>query len=267
MDCENRCDFSANYERSGLPAIKELEREVLGCNYGGTSYTTAAQVPNIIDALALDPDTHLLEVGSGSGWPGLYLSNKTNCRVTLLDLPVTALMQAVKRAETDNMSDRVSVVNGDGTAMPFASASFDRVSHSDVLCCLPQKLEFLRECRRVVQDKGRMHFSVIKPAPDLPADDHQRAVETGPPFVDVAGGRYEPILEEAGWHVAERDEVSGEYADTLEALATGLRRNTQELQDIFGADELREAWQHREDQLALVNAGHLQRLAYVVVAA
>ena len=77
---DQRCDFAGSYERSRLPALRELERNVLGCDYGGTSWTTRVQVDHIAESLELTPGLQLLEVGSGSGWPGLFLGRITQCR-------------------------------------------------------------------------------------------------------------------------------------------------------------------------------------------
>ena len=90
-----RCDFAVTYERSRLPAVRELERNVLGCDYGGTSWTTRAQADHIAESLELRPGMQLLEVGAGSGWPGLLLGSMTGCNVTLLDMPLNALNKAL----------------------------------------------------------------------------------------------------------------------------------------------------------------------------
>lgn len=266
MTTDPRCDFAGSYALSRLPAVKALESEVLGCDYGGTSWTTVDQIPQLVSALALDAGTRLLEVGCGSGWPGLYISRITGCRVTILDMPFVAIELAAERAASDRMLERVDLVNASGTALPFAAGTFDRVSHSDVLCCLPDKFDLLRECRRVVSDAGRMHFSVIEPRPGLSPEDHRRAVDTGPPFVEVPGD-YPGLLEKARWQVVERVDVSREFAESLQKLATGLKRNTPGLRDAFGADGLREAWQRRDKQRELVGAGILQRMVYVAAAA
>ena len=266
MDCDQRCDFAGNYERSYLPAVKALERDVLGCDYGGTSWTTRDQVSNIASFLDLNPSSSLLEVGCGAGWPGLYLSSMTGCEVTLLDMPLNALKQAAERAARDNMVKYVRLVNGSGTALPFADESFDCISHSDVLCCLPDKFELLRECRRVVTTSGRMHFSVIRPSDGLSPADHQRAVETGPPFVDVPEG-YSRLLHESGWCVADRVDISAEYGSCLENLVAGLKRNTPALREVYGAHELRDLWRHRAEQYDLVRLGILQREAFSLITA
>ena len=120
----------------------------------------------------------MLDIGSGAGWPGLLLGRLSNCHVTLLDIPLNALSQAAERAAADGMADRVKIIAGSGTSLPFGDGIFDRVSHSDVLCCLPQKFEFLKEARRVAEKGARMHFSVILPAEGLVASDYARVLET-----------------------------------------------------------------------------------------
>jgi len=266
MECDQRCDFTGSYERSNLPAVKALERDVLGCDYGGTSWTTHDQALKIPAALALGSSSGLLELGCGAGWPGLYLSKVTGCDVTLLDMPINALKQASERAISDEIIEQVSLVNGSGTALPFITESFDSISHSDVLCCLPDKLEMLKECRRVVINGGRMHLSVIKPADGLSPADHQLAVETGPPFVDAPEG-YDWLLQESGWQVAEIIDVSVQYGNSLEKLIVGLKSNTPALQEVFGAAGLRDLWQHRTDQCGLVRSGMLQRFVFTAIAA
>lgn len=258
------CDFAGCYERSQLPAMRQLERDVLGCDYGGTSWTTRTQAAHIAKSLELGPGVHLLEIGSGSGWPGLFLGGETGCDVTLLDIPFNALTLAAERAVEDQLTDRVRVVAASGTALPFEADTFDRLSHSDVLCCLPEKLEMLLESRRVTNRGARMHFSVILPAPNLSPTEYQDAIETGPPFTDVPGG-YEPLLQESRWRIADRIDVSSEYHRSLQTLVDGMNRNTREMQEVFG-EEFEGHRQHREDQIALVQSGVLQRQVFVTVA-
>jgi len=264
VDCDQHCDFAGSYERSQLPAIRELERNVLGCDYGGTSWTTRAQADHIAESLQLRPGMHLLEVGAGSGWPGLLLGSMTGCNVTLLDIPLNALYQAVERAAEDRISEQIRAIAGSGTALPFESACFDRLSHSDVLCCLPEKLEMLQECRRVATEGARMHFSVILPAQNISPSAYQEALDVGPPFVDAPDG-YEPLLQESGWHIVNWIDVSSEYQQTLQKLVDSLTSNTPELQEAFG-DEFVSQRHRREEQVALIGRGILQREVFVTSA-
>jgi len=264
MSCDQCYDFAADYKCSALPAVKALERDVLGCNYGGTSWTTRQQVDSVFSHLELKSGSRLLEVGSGSGWPALFLSQQTGCRATLLDMPLIALEHAAQRAAADGLDGQATFVSGNGTALPFADGSFDRLSQSDVLCCLPEKLEMLRECRRVASPAARFCFTVIELAEGLSESDYLLARDTGPPFTDVPGG-YPALLEQSGWTLVDRIDITAEFGDTIEKLVAGLKTNTPELQEAYGADELRDSWQLNEEQLQLVRDYKLLRFAYVAV--
>jgi hypothetical protein len=61
------CDFAGSYDLSRLPEIKKLEQAALGCDYGGTSWTTRQQVDAILESLQLDSTKRLLDIGSGAG--------------------------------------------------------------------------------------------------------------------------------------------------------------------------------------------------------
>lgn len=261
----NCCDFVGNYDFSCLPEIKKLEQLALGCDYGGTSWTTRQQVDVIVESLQLEPDTQLLDIGSGSGWPGLLLGKLSDCNVTLLDIPRNALLQAKERAADDDMTEQVGIVSGSGTSLPFRDRSFDRVSHSDVLCCLPEKLELLNEARRVARDGAGMHFSVILPTTGLSTEEHDEVLETGPPFVGVDGD-YGDLLHGSGWRVVECQDVTGEYEDSLQRLVDGFIANKDELGQVLGRDDLASKRKHREDQIALIKRGLLRREAYVATA-
>src|SRR5438046_1704116 len=128
----------AELARSG--AMLDLERSVCGCDYGSTSSTTRLEAERIARLLELRQATRLLDLGAGSGWPGLYLAQLTGCDVVMVDLPLAALRIASERAAADGLTRRCKVVAADGAALPFNDASFDALSHSDLLCCTPDKL-------------------------------------------------------------------------------------------------------------------------------
>ncbi len=262
---EGCCEvFAASYEVSNLPAMREVERTVLGCDYGGTSWTTSAQATQIVEMLCLRQGLKLLDIGAGSGWPGLFLADSSGCEISLLDLPVSALAKAIKRARSDGIDDRVDAIAASGSALPFGNACFDVISHSDVLCCMPEKSEMLMECRRIATDRAKMLFSVIAVVRDLPVADHRRAVDAGPPFVD-APNSYVDLLEECGWQLIERIDATAEHRESLSALVKAFD-DSADLSVALGVDVVSEARKRRQEQIAVIDAGMLVREIFVATA-
>ena len=252
------CDFEKSYEQSKLPIMREVEASVLGSDYGGTSWTTLAQARQIAEKLSLGPGVNHLEVGSGSGWPGLYLSTLSGCGVTLVDIPMIALEMSRLRAQRDGLQNKTHSIMASGTNLPFRKSAFDTVGHSDVLCCLAEKSEMLSECKRVLHTSGQMLFSVISIKPGISGSDYLRAVEAGPPFIEVKSA-YENLLADCGWKIMERLDVSEEHARSLEALVENMTVREAEMAAALGQEELMDQKQRRMVQIAVIRAGLMQR--------
>ncbi len=126
--------FSDRYAASGAEALIEVEREVLGSDYQANGYTTLSQAEQIGLALGLRNDDRLLDLGSGCGFPGLYLADHFGCSVATLDPVPTGAATAAARAERDGLADRHLAVIGNGAATPFRDRSFDAIVHLDVMC-------------------------------------------------------------------------------------------------------------------------------------
>jgi len=125
-------DFDERYRRVGEPAMVRAERSVLGADYGAISYTTRAQADRLARLLELAPGRLLLDIGSGAGWPGIYLAASTGCRVVLTDVPREGLLVAKQRMADDGVEGGALVASG--TALPLRDGSFDAVTNSDVFC-------------------------------------------------------------------------------------------------------------------------------------
>ncbi len=128
-------DFDRQHRLLGeAPARRRVEKAVLGSDYGATSYTTVGQAAELAMRLQLGPGVSLLDVGAGTGWPGLHLASVTGCRVVLADRPGEGLRIAQQRALEDELTDRCGIVQSSGELLAFRSEVFDAVTHTDVLC-------------------------------------------------------------------------------------------------------------------------------------
>ena len=126
--------FSDRYGRPASDATRELERLVIGGDFGANGYTTMAQADLLAAVLDLRGGQRLLDVGSGRGWPGLYLAKVTGCTTVLTDIPEQGLRIARDRAALEGVAERTAAVVASARRLPFEPQSFEAIVHTDVLC-------------------------------------------------------------------------------------------------------------------------------------
>jgi predicted nicotinamide N-methyase len=107
---ETLADFAADYALPSTMVVDEIERRVIGEVWGANGFTTAAQAEVLADRLELRAGKRLLDIGTGRGWPGLYLAKRSGCEVVLTDLPIEGLGLARNRAEKEPVNFSSAVV-------------------------------------------------------------------------------------------------------------------------------------------------------------
>lgn len=256
--------FSRRYEYATTDVYLEIERSVCGCDYGASSWTTVGEIERIIKWLGMSKEGTLLEIGTGSGWPGLFLAKEIGCQIHLTDLPFEGLQVARERAGVDEMLEQVAVIAASGAHLPYSDSSFDHLFHSDVLCCLPNKKEVLAECRRCVTDEGNMVFPVIYIAPNLSAEDHSLAIDGGPPFVD-SDTSYPDMLVETGWKIVEQLDISDDYVKAVKGIDEELSNREDELKKVLGEEMAYDQVISRAARLNASAQGLLRRELFKVI--
>ena len=258
--------FDQQYLRGQADVMRAIERSVCGCDYGGTSWTTRSEADEVCRLLSLSPDKHLLDVGAGSGWPALYFARNAGCRVTLVDVPFNGIHVAAERAAAELSDSQCRMAVGDGGALPFKNQSFDAISHSDVLCCLPGKADVQRECRRVVREHGGMAFTVIFITPGLSSKRKAAAVEFGPPYVESECS-YPEMLEKTGWRITQSVDLTAEFTSSVRKFIGQWRENEASVWTVVGRDDYDAILTRQSGKLQVLEDGGLCRQLYAAVPA
>ena len=123
------------------------------CSRAATICAVDARVPRLRRTAGLD----VLDVGNGQGID-LFHYATAGARATGIDL--TPRHCELARAASRRDGPQAEVVNGDAESMPFADASFDRVSSNGVLHHTPDMPAALREVRRVLRPGGEARIIV-----------------------------------------------------------------------------------------------------------
>ena len=251
------------YRVGNTSTMLEMEESVCGCRYGATSWTTQTEAKLISELLSLTQTKSLLEVGSGSGWPGLYIAKLSKCHLTLIDIPFSGLSIARNRIFQDQLQNTCNVLAANAYNLPFSPSSFDTIFHADLLCCLFNKTHALKSMRKVIKNNGCMVFSVISLSPGLSKKDYQQAVSSAPVFVETEKP-YSEILNESKWKVLHQQDISKEYLESVKALRNLEKKNKEELDTLLGFKKNKDLAAYRKATENALEAGLIRRNLYKV---
>ncbi|MBT5138291.1 MAG: class I SAM-dependent methyltransferase [Acidimicrobiaceae bacterium] len=126
--------FAKRYGLTGTTAEMATEFETLGSDYQANGYTTMEQADRLRNELELQPGKVLVDLGSGCGWPGLYLAQSAGCAVISIDPVAEGCATANRRLIRDGLVSPSASIRGDAESIPIRPASVDAVTHGDLLC-------------------------------------------------------------------------------------------------------------------------------------
>src|SRR5215468_11031021 len=136
MKRENPVDLYNNvYSGFGSDAEVAVRHQTYGEDIGQSSWMTAGEWLRFADQLGVTAASEVLEVGSGSGGPAIYLALKRGCRVTAIDINDHGIRNATALAADRGVADRTNFRVADaGATLPFPAANFDAVVSNDAMC-------------------------------------------------------------------------------------------------------------------------------------
>ena len=104
----------------------------------------------------LQPNFHVLDVGSGIGGPSRYLASRFGCRVTGLDLVEEYCRVADSLAKRVKLDNLLTYRQGDATHIPFEDATFDVVWTQHASMNIAYKKRLYLEMYRVLKPGGKL---------------------------------------------------------------------------------------------------------------
>lgn len=110
----------------------------------------------LAQALNLNAESHVLDIGSGLGGPARTLAEIYGCRVTGIDLTQAFCDAAATLSNWVGLGDRVTFRQGDATSLPFADGEFDASMTVHVSMNIAHKDRLYAEAKRVLKPGGRL---------------------------------------------------------------------------------------------------------------
>jgi SAM-dependent methyltransferase len=251
----------ANFSGNVLAAVRA---ETFGRDIGQNSWLTAEEYDRFIDWLAITSSSHVLEVASGSGGPALYLARRTDCEVTGVDLNpygVATAGHAITSAGVSRVRFKMADAN---STLPFADESFDALLCIDSMNHFPNRLQTLKEWRRVLRPGGRAVFTdpVVITGPVTNEELAQRS-SIGV-FLFVPGAFNEELIVKAGFRIVSQLDATENAALVSRRWREARLRFRDDLLRIEGKDRYDGVQDFLGAVHRLSSERRLSRIAYLV---
>ena len=192
--------YNHSYGRFSSAAEEAVRRETYGEDIGQSSWMTAEEWLHVADEAAVGPGSQILDVGSGSGGPALYLAERCGCHVTGVDINEHGVANATRLAQARGIGARADFQRVDAhRPLPFPDASFDAILSNDAMCHIDGRLAVLRDWHRLLRPGGRAAFTDALVLTGQVTHEEVAARSSIGFYVFVPPGENERLLAEAGF--------------------------------------------------------------------
>lgn len=170
---------------------------------------TAAEWLRFADQLDVREHSHVLEVGSGSGGPAVYLAAARGCRVTGIDINEHGIRNGEHLAAVKGVADRVAFHVADASKpLPFPPGAFDAVLSNDAMCHISNRLDVLTKWHRVLRLRGRMLFTDAMIVTGLVSQEELAVRSSIGWYLFVPPGENERLIARAGFRLLSSQDVT-----------------------------------------------------------
>jgi len=206
--------YNSAYSHYEADVYRQVRIATYGEDLGQTSWVTNEESAEIPRILQLTPNSHVLEIGCGSGRYALQLAQTIGCSVIGIDANAPGIENANSLARAGNLSDRLIFQHCDASQkLPFSDAAFDAVFANDVMCHIPGRQSVLHEVFRVLKPLGRFLFSDALVIGGIVSHQEIATRSSIGYYLFSPPGHNENLIRQAGFHLVDVNDTTHQAAD------------------------------------------------------
>jgi len=255
--------YNLTYGNFANPVLAEIRQETYGEDIGQNSWLTADEYRHFIGWLQLNASSQVLDIGSGSGGPALFLGRTVGCHITGLDINPSSTAAANEWAQSLGLDARVHFQHGNASqALPFEDHSFTAVICIDSINHLPGRLQVLKEWHRVLRPGGRLLFTNPIIVTGMLSNEEIAIRSSIGYFLFTPPGEDEQLMQEAGFEVLLHRDVTENNAIVPRRWYDARARRRDELLKIEGEAEFEKTQRFLAVVQTLASERRLSRFAF-----
>ena len=205
------------------------------------------KLERICDKLALHPDDHLLEIGTGWGSLAIHAATRHGCRVTTTTLSEAQYAHTLQRVRDLGLQERITVLREDYRDL---GGRFDKLVSIEMIEAVGHRYLplYFRRCASLLKDDGLMLLQAIT-IRDQRYEQAQRSVDFIQRYIFPGGAlpSLSVMLQTASRHTAlnlvHMEDFGLDYARTLQHWRDNLRQSRSALVELGYDDTFQRLWE------------------------
>jgi SAM-dependent methyltransferase len=256
--------YSLTYRHFAHPVLAEIRQETFGEDIGQNGWLTAEELRHYLSSLEVTAASHVLDVGSGSGGPALFLARTVGCQVTGVDLNPSSTTTANAWAHALGLDTLVHFQHADASQrLPFVEHSFTTVIAIDSMNHVPGRLQVLQEWSRVLRPGGRLLFTDPTIVTGILSNEEIAARSAIGYMLFTPLGENERLIQQAGLRLVQTLDVTDKSAVVATRWYQARARRREELIKIEGEAEFEQTQRWLSAVQTQASERRLSRFAFV----
>ncbi len=256
--------YNIMYGNFANPVLAEIRRETYDEDIGQNSWLTADEYQQYFKWLELTSDSNVLDIGSGSGGPALFMGSTVGCHVTGLDINQSGAAAANESAQSLRLGSHVHFQHGDASQrLLFEDHSFTVVICIDAINHLPGRLQVLKVWHRVLRPGGRLLFTDPIIVTGMLSNEEIAIRSSIGYFLFTPLGEDERLIQEAGFALVGKLDVTENNAAVPKRMHDARARRRDELLKIEGEAEFEKTQRFLSVVHMLASERRLSRFAFL----